>query len=29
MEIEYVLNFETKAEPVKIINAVSNHNPLR
>ena len=29
MEIEYALNFETKAEPVKVINAVSNHNPLR
>ena len=29
MEIEYSLNFETKAEPVKVINAVSNHDPLR
>ena len=29
MEIEYDLNFETKAEPVKVINAVSNHDPLR
>ena len=29
MEIEYALNFETKAEPVKVINAVSNHDPLR
>ena len=29
MEIEYTLNFETKAEPVKVTNAVSNHNPLR
>ena len=28
MEIEYALNFETKAEPMKIINTVSNYDSL-
>ena len=29
MEIEYTFNFETEAKLVQVINAISNHDPLR